>query len=81
MKREKVTKFNKFYDVPTHIFIESLIPNYAKHLIDLINILCIDSSSAINISRMVDIITFEIILNNNRSHKFIRDRSWKINVG
>jgi len=69
MKREIVIRFNKFYDVPKNIFIDSLIPNYAKHLIDLINILCIDSSSAINISRMVDIITFEIILHNNRSHK------------
>ena len=58
MKREIVTKFNIFYDFPKDIFIDSLILNYVKYLIDLINILCIDPSYAKNIPRMVDIITF-----------------------
>jgi hypothetical protein len=81
MNREIVTKLNNFYDVPKNIFIDSLIPNYAKHLIDLINILCIDPSYAKNIPRIVDIIKFAMILHNNRSPEIYQVSILKINIG
>ena len=66
MTQEIKQKYNLIYDVPKAGFIDNLIPSYAKYLVDIIVRLCSDPANAIQICRIIDLITYENFLNERR---------------
>jgi len=64
MVREIEERYHQKYPISKSAFLDSLLPNYTKYLVDLIGRICQDPQSAVISPRIFDMFTFETVLNN-----------------
>jgi hypothetical protein len=69
MKKEIKNKFGKVYDVPKDGFTDSLTPTYVKYLIDIVTRVCLDTTNARHIPRILDLLIYEGFLHERPINK------------
>ena len=63
MKNEIKERYNKRYPIPRIDFMSHFYPKYLKYLLDLIERICLKPTAAIQVPRLLDILAYEIVLN------------------
>jgi hypothetical protein len=66
MTNEISKRYKETYPITKSDFIDFIYPHYSKYLVDLVERVCLKPMAAISVPRILDIITYEAILNNNR---------------
>jgi hypothetical protein len=66
MVKEVEERYKEKYPLTKTEFLENLIPEYSKYLIDLVIRICQDPASSICVPRLMDLFAFEFVLNNRK---------------
>ena len=66
MVKEIKEKYQKRYPLTKTEFLSNLIPEYSKYFIDLVIRFCKNPVSAIYVPRLLDLLAFELIVNNRK---------------
>lgn len=64
MVREIEERYKQKYPISKSAFLDSLLPDYTKYFVDLVVRICQDPQSAIVSPRILDLFTYETVLNN-----------------
>jgi hypothetical protein len=64
MVNEISKRYSEKYPVPKTQFLENLLPQYSKHFADIVMRFCQNPSSSILVPRILDLFSFEFVLNN-----------------
>ena len=66
MSEEIKLKYNQKYPVTKKDFLSHFYPPYTKYLVDLIQRICSNPRSAVSIPQILDLLTYEVVLNNRK---------------
>jgi hypothetical protein len=66
MVKEIEERYKEKYPITKAEFLENLIPEYSKYLIDLVIRFCQNPLSSIHVPRLMDLFAFEFVLNNRK---------------
>jgi hypothetical protein len=62
MVMEIQSKYGQQYRVRRNVFVESVIPPYAKYIADLVSRICVDPKNALHVPRILDLASHEYVL-------------------
>jgi hypothetical protein len=63
MVEEISKRYNEKYPIPKKDFMSNYYPSYLKYFLDLVERICLKPRVAIHVPRMLDVITYELLLN------------------
>lgn len=69
MREEIKLKYDRKYPITKKDFLSHFYPTYTKYLVDLIQRICLNPKSAVNIPQILDLITYEAVLNDKNLNR------------